>query len=85
MGIIMLTLPSYRQLGVVSMWVVKIMENFEVESAPGSLRLPFPISIDTGKMIGFLPVYETLEDAKTEYPDSDYMEIRKKNERDVSA
>jgi len=68
------------------MWVVKVIEDFEFEPSPSNrLKFPFPISIESGKMIGFLPVYETLEDAKTEYPDADYVEIRKKNERDVSA
>jgi len=68
------------------MWVVKQIENFEVEPSPRNhFRLPFPISIEAGRMIGFLPVYETLADAKADYPNADYMEIRKKNERDVSA
>ena len=68
------------------MWVVKMIQNFDLEpSLSNRLRLPFPISIEAGKMIGFLPVYEFLEDAKAEYPNADYMEIRKKNERDVSA
>jgi len=59
------------------MWVVKVMENFKVEPSPKNyFKFPFPISIDAGKMVGFLPVYETLEDAKEEYPNSDYMEIR---------
>jgi len=68
------------------MWVVKIMENFEVEPSPSDrLKLPFPVSIEMGKMVGFLPVYETLEDAKVDYPSADYVEIKKKSERDVSA
>ena len=63
------------------MWVVNIMEDFEVEPSPSNrLKLPFPVSIETGKMIGFLPVYETLADAKAEYPNADYMEIRSKND-----
>jgi len=63
------------------MWVVKRLENFEVEpSHENKFHLPFPITIDSGKMVGFLPVYETLEDAKAEYPNADYMEIRKKND-----
>jgi len=62
-----------------NMWVVKIMEDFEVEPSPKNvIRFPFPITIDKGKMVGFLPVYETLEDARTDYPNADYMEIRKK-------
>ena len=64
------------------MWVAKIIENFEVEPSPKNvIHFPFPISIDNGKMIGFLPVYETLEDARVDYPDADYMEIRKKNDK----
>ena len=63
------------------MWVVKVIQNFEVEPSPHNrLRFPFPINIEAGKMIGFLPVYETLEDAKADYPNADYMEIRKKIE-----
>ena len=68
------------------MWVVKMLENFEVEPSPKNvIHFPFPITIDKGKMVGFLPVYETLEDAKVDYPDADYMEIRKKDERNVPA
>ena len=66
------------------MWVVKVLENFEVEPSPKNvLRLPFPVIIDKGKMIGFLPVYETLDDAKADYPEADYMEIRKKNDKGI--
>jgi len=61
------------------MWVVKILGSFDIETSPANrLKLPFPVSIETGKMIGFLPVYETIDDARAEYPDADYMEIRKK-------
>jgi len=64
------------------MWVVKIIQNFEVEPSPKNvISFPFPVVIDEGKMIGFLPVYETLEDAKADYPNADYMEIRKKNDK----
>ena len=69
------------------MWIVKVLENFEVEPSPKNvLRLPFPVIIDKGKMIGFLPVYETLEDARADYPNANYMEIRKvKSEGNVPA
>jgi len=29
-------------------------------------------------MIGYLPIYETLEDARAEFPDSEYVEAREK-------
>jgi len=61
------------------MWVVKIMEDFEIEPSPDNrIRIPFPIVMNTGKMVGYLPVYETLEDAKAEYPNADYMKIERK-------
>ena len=60
------------------MWVAMVLENFEVEpKEENGLRFPFPITIDTGKMVGFIPVYETLDDAKADYPEANYMEIRK--------
>ena len=63
------------------MWVVNILEKFEVKTSPKNvIRFPFPITIDKGKTVGFLPVYETLEDAKADYPNADYTEIRKKND-----
>jgi len=68
------------------MWVVKILKDFEVEPSPRNcFRLPFTISIEADKMIGFLPVYETLEDAKSEYPNASYMEITKRENRWVGS
>ena len=63
------------------MWVVQVLENFELEPSPNNvLRCPFPVTVDKGKMAGLLPVYETIEDAKYDYPDADYVEIKFKVE-----
>jgi len=43
------------------MFVVMKMQKFEFESA--SNYFPFAVKIDTGKMIGYLPVYKTKEEA----------------------
>ena len=56
------------------MFVVMKVQDFEFEAA----NFPLPVNVDVGKMKGFLPVYETLEDAVEEYPDSDYVEVQDK-------
>jgi len=53
------------------MWVVMILQDFEFEP----VNFPFPITFIKGKLKGFLPVYETLEDAENEFPNSKYVEI----------
>lgn len=58
------------------MFVVMRLEDFNFEPINCSL----PVSVDVGKAIGLLPVYATLEDAKEEYPDAKYLEIREVKE-----
>ena len=53
------------------MFVVMKKQNFEFTS-----NLPLPVKVETGKLIGWIPVYETLEDAMEEFPDSRYAEIK---------
>ena len=33
------------------------------------------VQLDAGKMIGYLPVYDNLEDAKKEFPNGPFQEI----------
>ena len=35
-----------------------------------------PVDVDAGKMVGYLPVFRSLEDLKAECPDDDYVCIR---------
>ena len=52
--------------------VVMKIQPFELEQSPKNiLRLPFPVVVETGKMIGYLPVYNSIEDALTDYPDTE--------------
>ena len=61
------------------MFVVMLAQKFEFEAV--SFRFPIPVRVDTGKMVGFLPVYETREDALADYPDAELAEIRLKEKR----
>ena len=55
------------------MFVVLIIQDFEFEG------LRFPITVDVGKMVGFLPVYRTREEALEDFPDAKLAEIRELN------
>ena len=58
------------------MFVVMSIQHFEVEPSPDNLiNLPIPVKIET-KMCGYLPVYETLEDARNDFPDSPIYEAQ---------
>ena len=57
------------------MWVVMNMQKFEFDTIPSHI-LPFPISYDMGKIIGYLPCYQTKEDALKDFPDGDIKEAR---------
>ena len=52
------------------MWVVFRVQKFEVEQ-----KGPFLIKIDSRPQIGYLPVYETREDALSKFPDGPFLEI----------
>lgn len=56
------------------MWVVMQMCRFELEYA-GPIVLPVPIEVKTS-MIGYLPVYATLDEAKADHPSGPFTEIR---------
>ena len=56
------------------MFVVMNKQSFEFEAMSPSFHPNF--EIDTGKMIGFLPVYATIEDALAEYPNAKVLEIK---------
>ena len=54
------------------MIVVMRIHDFEFEP----VNCPLPIHVDKGKMIGYLPVYETKEDAMEDYPDAKFLEAK---------
>ena len=57
------------------MFIVMLLQDFEFEQSPNQiLRFPFPIVTDKGKMIGFLPVYDTREDALIDFPNAQIFE-----------
>ena len=59
------------------MFVVMSIQDFEVEPSPKNvIKFPFPITIERGKMIGFLPVYNTKEGALSDFPNSQVLEVR---------
>lgn len=55
------------------MYVALILQDFDFEP----LNFPLPVSVMKGKLIGFLPVYATKEDALSEFPNREVLEIRK--------
>jgi len=56
-----------------TMWIVMRMQDFEFEP---SRVMGLAVKIDSGKMIGYLPVYATREDAEAEYPDGPFAQVR---------
>lgn len=54
------------------MFMAMIIQDFTLESK----GLPLPVHVDAGKMIGYIPVYETIEDALSEFPNANVLEIR---------
>lgn len=54
------------------MWIVMRIHKFERE-----IDVPFPFHAvwEMGKLIGFLPVYRTEEDALADYPDGPMVEV----------
>lgn len=66
------------------MYVVMKIQSFEVEPSPDNkYRLPLEIKIDSGKMIGFLPVYENKDDALKDYPGAELLPVREKTNDDT--
>ena len=53
-------------------FVVMMIEDFTFEAGN-----KIPVNVDKGKMIGFLPVYATREEAFADYPDRDLMMFEK--------
>jgi len=53
-------------------FVVMMIEDFTFEAGN-----KIPVNVDKGKMIGFLPVYATREDALADYPNRDLMMFEK--------
>lgn len=59
------------------MWVVLRLTEIKVNQAPG-MSIPMTAELDTGKIIGFLPVYKTREDARADFPDAPLQEFKGK-------
>ena len=57
-----------------AMIVVMKVQDFELEQT-GPYRLNIPIVLNFRPMIGYLPVYASLEDAKRDFPDGPFQEI----------
>ena len=56
------------------MIVVMRVQKFEIEQG----NFSFEVALDFSPMIGYLPVYETLEDAKRGFPVGLFSEVREK-------
>ena len=54
------------------MWVVMKLEPWKFEST----TFPFRLKCDAGKSVGLLPVYNTREDALSDYPNAGLAEIQ---------
>ena len=65
------------------MWAVmkvqsfKLLE-FEVKGLPPHFQNPIDIKVVEGKEVGYLPVYNTLEDAKEDFPNGPFQEVTTK-------
>lgn len=61
------------------MFVVCLVQKVELESKSPRI-FPFPVTVDVtvdmGKMIGYLPCYETKEDALADYPDAPIVQAK---------
>ena len=58
------------------MFVVMKMQDFEMEFAPNQpFKIPLPIVVEKGRMIGYLPVYNTKEDALSDFPNAKLAEV----------
>lgn len=74
------------------MFVVCKLQEFTFETIPQPLKTqfghvianPLSVKVDAGKMVGFMPVYATREDALSEHPESELMEIRLKEASKLS-
>jgi len=50
--------------------VVMKLQDFDFEPVNSFL----PVKVDAGKMVGYLPVYGSRDDAESEFPNAKYME-----------
>ena len=62
------------------MWVVMRIRKFEMETCSTP---PLPVKVEKDKMIGFLAVYKTKEDALADFPSGPVMEIAKIEEEEL--
>ena len=54
------------------MWIVMTPQRWD--SFESTLRI-LPIKIDPGRMAYYLPVYNSLDDAKSEYPEGPFQQV----------
>ncbi len=54
------------------MFVVMKVQDFEFETK--GWKPPYPITFDMGKIKGYLPVYDTREDAEKDFPNATILE-----------
>lgn len=55
-------------------WIVMRVQKFDLVQDKGNLIVQ--VNLDSGLMSGYLPVYDTKEDAEAEYPDGPFGQIR---------
>ena len=62
------------------MFVVLRVQDFEFEPSPQNrFHLPFPVEVDKGKMVGYLPVYANADDALADFPNAKLSLIKEVN------
>ena len=70
---------------MINKYVVMKIQPFEVEPSPKNiLRLPFPVVIDDGKRVGYLPVYDSYADAHVDYPEAEIIMVQLKGDSNGS-
>lgn len=60
------------------MWVVMLMQR-QIETTGG-----LPVQFEADGMIGFLPVFAFLQDAKAAYPKADLIEVKEAALKDAA-
>jgi len=68
--------------GIVELCLVMKRQDFECEGKVNGLRV-YHGRIDAGKMVGFLPVYASYEDAVADYPGTKILLIEEVSHREV--
>jgi len=56
------------------MFVVMKLQDFEFDQT-SPLKFPFPVEVDAGNMVGYLPVYASADEALADFPGAKLMAI----------